>query len=44
MERLIYERVTPIAETEDVTLRAAPGRVLAHDIKAPLDSPFDIRR
>jgi molybdopterin molybdotransferase len=42
MERLIGERVTPIAETEDVALRAAPGRVLAHDIFAPLDlPPFD---
>ena len=42
MERLITERVTPIAETEEVHLLAAPGRVLAYDIVAPLDlPPFD---
>ena len=42
MERLIVERVTPIAETEEVQLLAAPGRVLAHNISAPLDlPPFD---
>ena len=42
MERLIYERVTPVAETEGVALLAAHGRVLAHDISAPLDlPPFD---
>jgi molybdopterin molybdotransferase len=42
MERLIAERVTPITESEELTLHAAPGRVLAHDIVAPLDlPPFD---
>src|SRR5687768_12980012 len=42
MERLIAERVTPIAEIEDVALGAARGRVLANDIAAPLDlPPFD---
>ena len=42
MERLIGERVTPVAETERVTLGAARGRVTANDIAAPLDlPPFD---
>jgi molybdopterin molybdotransferase len=42
MERLIYERVSPVTETEDATLHAAHGRVLARDINAPLDlPPFD---
>ena len=42
MERLIGERVAPVAETERVTLRAARGRVTAADIKAPVDlPPFD---
>jgi molybdopterin molybdotransferase len=42
MERLIVERIAPVTETEDVTLHAALGRVLAHDITAPLDlPPFD---
>lgn len=42
MERLIAERVAPIAETERVALRGARGRVTAGDIKAPLDlPPFD---
>ena len=42
MEKLIAERVTPVSETEDVTLAAARGRVLANDIAAPLDlPPFD---
>jgi len=41
-EALIGERVTPVAETETVPLAAARGRVLAHDIIAPLDlPPFD---
>jgi molybdopterin molybdotransferase len=38
-ERLIGERVTPVAETEGVPLRAAQRRVLAHDLKAPIDLP-----
>ena len=42
MERLIGERVAPVAETERVTLRAARGRVTAADVKAPVDlPPFD---
>jgi molybdopterin molybdotransferase len=42
MERLIHERVQPIAETQTVALSDARGRVLAADIVAPLDlPPFD---
>jgi len=42
MERLIAERVQPVAETEAAQLFAARGRVLAADIIAPLDlPPFD---
>jgi molybdopterin molybdotransferase len=42
MERLIAERVTPVAETEQAALSAARGRVLANDVIAPLDlPPFD---
>jgi molybdopterin molybdotransferase len=42
MERLIGERVTPVTETERVPLRGALGRVIATDIKAPVDlPPFD---
>jgi molybdopterin molybdotransferase len=42
MERLIAERVTPVGETEQVTLHAASGRVLAQNLVAPLDlPPFD---
>jgi molybdopterin molybdotransferase len=42
MERLIGERVTPVTETECVPLRGALGRVVATDIKAPVDlPPFD---
>jgi len=42
MERLIGERVTPVAETERVPLRGARGRVTAADVKAPVDlPPFD---
>ena len=41
-ERLIRERVTPVAEIETVPLNAARGRVVAHDIVAPIDlPPFD---
>src|SRR5437588_5271891 len=41
-ERLIRERVTPVAEVETVPLTAARGRVVAHDIAAPIDlPPFD---
>jgi len=42
VERLIAERVTPVAETETVTLGGAAGRVLAADMLAPIDlPPFD---
>ena len=42
MERLIGERVMPVAETERVALRGARGRVTSADIKAPVDlPPFD---
>ena len=42
VERLIGERVTPVAETETVALREARGRVLAADVLAPIDlPPFD---
>src|SRR6185503_4936647 len=42
VERLIVERVTPVAETETVSLKNAHGRVLAADVVAPIDlPPFD---
>jgi molybdopterin molybdotransferase len=42
MERLIAERVTPVAETEEVALAAALGRVVAADVVAAHDlPPFD---
>jgi molybdopterin molybdotransferase len=42
MERLIIERVTPVAEVEQVPLSDALGRVVATDIAAPEDlPPFD---
>lgn len=42
MERLIAERIAPVAETETVPLAAARGRVLAADLVAPVDlPPFD---
>ena len=42
MERLIIERVTPVAEVEQVPLDDALGRVVAVDITAPEDlPPFD---
>src|SRR5690242_5475044 len=42
MERLISERITPVAETERVPLHGARGRVAAVDVKAPVDlPPFD---
>src|SRR5262249_59152110 len=41
-ERLIKERINPVAETETVPLLAARGRVVARDIVAPLSlPPFD---
>jgi molybdopterin molybdotransferase len=42
MERLIGERVTAVAETERVPLHGARARVLAFDVKAPVNlPPFD---
>src|SRR5258705_4061275 len=42
MERLITERIVPVAQTERVPLRSARGRVTAADLKAPVDlPPFD---
>jgi molybdopterin molybdotransferase len=42
VERLINERVTPVAETETVALKEARGRVLAAGVVAPIDlPPFD---
>jgi molybdopterin molybdotransferase len=42
VERIIRERVLPVAETEAVPLAAARGRVVAGDIVAPIDlPPFD---
>lgn len=41
-ERLIAGRVTPVAETETVTLLQAQRRVIAADVAAPIDLPsFD---
>jgi molybdopterin molybdotransferase len=39
VERLINERVTPVAASEMVTLKDARGRVLAADVIAPIDLP-----
>ncbi len=42
MERLITERVSPVRETERVSLKSARLRVTAADIKAPVSlPPFD---
>ena len=42
MERLIGERVAAVAETERVPLHGARSRVLAFDVKAPVNlPPFD---
>ncbi len=42
VERIIRERVAPVAEIERVPLAAAQGRVIAHDVLAPIDlPPFD---
>jgi molybdopterin molybdotransferase len=41
-ERLIRERVAPVSELETVSLAAARGRVVACDVRAPIDlPPFD---
>jgi molybdopterin molybdotransferase len=42
MERLIGERITPVADIERVPLRGARGRVTSADVIAPVDlPPFD---
>lgn len=42
MEQLIADRITAVEECEQVSLRAALGRVLAADVIAPTDvPPFD---
>jgi molybdopterin molybdotransferase len=42
VERIIRERVVPVAETERVALHGAQGRVVARDVAAPIDlPPFD---
>jgi molybdopterin molybdotransferase len=42
VERIIAERVVPVAEVESVPLNAARGRVIAADVVAPIDlPPFD---
>jgi len=42
VERLMFERVNPVVESQPVSLDAAAGRVLAEDVIAPLDlPPFD---
>ena len=42
IERLLAERIAPVAETEQVNLREAAGRVLAADLVATVDlPPFD---
>lgn len=42
MEKLIVERVTAVAQTEEVPLKAALGRVLAADVVAGINvPPFD---
>src|SRR6201998_4778749 len=42
VERLLAERIAPVAETERVNLPAAAGRVLSADLIAGVDlPPFD---
>ncbi|NWG25875.1 MAG: molybdopterin molybdotransferase MoeA [Pseudorhodoplanes sp.] len=42
LEAIIRARVAPVSETETVPLTQAHGRVVAHDIAAPIDlPPFD---
>jgi molybdopterin molybdotransferase len=42
VERILRERVMPVAEIETVPLALAYGRVMARDISAPIDlPPFD---
>jgi molybdopterin molybdotransferase len=39
VERIIRQRVTPVADVETVPLHAADGRVVARDVVAPIDLP-----
>ncbi len=42
VDRLIVQRVAPVAETEMAALSAAAGRVIGRDVAAPVDlPPFD---
>jgi molybdopterin molybdotransferase len=42
MQALIREQIIPVTGTEPIALKAARGRVLASDIRAPIDlPPFD---
>jgi molybdopterin molybdotransferase len=42
LERIIHERIAPVAETETVMRAQARGRTLASDVVAPIDlPPFD---
>jgi molybdopterin molybdotransferase len=42
MERLLSERIAPVAETERIPLHGARSRVVTTDVKAPIDlPPFD---
>jgi molybdopterin molybdotransferase len=42
MERLIAERIVPVTEIENVGLASARGRVVAQDLRAPINlPPFD---
>ncbi len=42
LERIIRERVAPVAETETIPLAQARGRVIAQDVIAPISlPPFD---
>src|SRR5262245_59188863 len=42
MERLIVDRIEPVPESERVPLHGARSRVVAHDVRAPVDlPPFD---
>src|SRR5258708_34124646 len=42
VERMMRARVAPVPEVETVPLKAAPGRVIARDVVAPIDlPPFD---
>jgi molybdopterin molybdotransferase len=40
LERIIRERIAPVAEIETATLAQARGRALARDVEAPIDLPI----